>query len=489
MQIINKTIVLILLTALCKAQSFEYIYSTPEDELVKDAVEDSVGNFYIICIKGVNTGNTDNYSNLIIKLSPAGDSLKTLIIPYANAYAQLYKIVKVNDTTFVSIGSKKAQSTSNELIWYLKFDNNLIILDEKLIGDTNYRHFLNHVRKSLQNELLISGNAAANNGLSGQLAFYRLSLNGDSLQSAYIGDSLGQSGNDMLQLPDSSGYILFGTGFKLPYTGNIDAVKINNAGAIDTIFEMNTCQSGFTEITTEWVSDSSFAVSSAGACFPLFIDNIKYQTVDLNNNVLQDTLIGKADSIDITGNRSMNFIDPKNVFLGSTFNFYPSWFAPFPSWFRIIKFNNNMQPQWEKIISHNNDYLFLWCVRATADGGVLLAGTKYNSATSNGQERDIFIVKLDSLGNFTTGINNPMVTQVQDVVVYPNPVRDIMYIKSTINFSGTQFILFDATGREVLNEKFNTDASFSVSKLEEGIYFFILKNAKGDIINGKLVKV
>ncbi|MEO5571506.1 MAG: T9SS type A sorting domain-containing protein [Bacteroidia bacterium] len=421
-------------------------------------------------------------------MSPAGDSLKTLLIPYANGYAQLCKLIKVNDTTFVSIGTKKAQSASNELIWYLKFDNNLNILDEKLIGDTTYKHFANHVRKSLQNELLVSGNAAANNGLSGQIMFYRLGLNGDSLQSFYMGDSLFQSGNDMLQLANSSGYLLFGTGFKLPFTGNIDAVQINNLGAVDTIVTINTCQSNYTEITAQWISDSSFAVSNIGGCYLSFAFQLKCQIVDLNYNVLHDTIIGSIDTSEYTGNRSMDFIDSDKIFLGSTYNWNYSWFQPLQAWFRIIKFDNNMQPQWEKLISHNNDYLFLWCVRAAADGGVLLAGTKFNSATSSGQERDIFIVKLDSLGNFTTGINNPITTKVNEVIIYPNPLHDIIHINSTMNFAAIEFFLYDATGREVMDKKFNRDASVTVSQLGEGIYFYKIKDVKGVVVNGKLVK-
>ncbi|MEP7171336.1 MAG: T9SS type A sorting domain-containing protein, partial [Bacteroidota bacterium] len=485
MQIKYKTLLLILLTSFCKAQSFEYIYSTSEDEQLNDAIEDSSGNFYIIGMKGIFTGNADNYSNILIKLSPSGDSLITLEIPYSNIYALLFKIVRINDTAFVAVGSKKAQSTSNELIWYLKFDNNLNILDEKLIGDTTFGHHANHVRMSLQNELLVTGTAVGSN--NGQLFFYRLSLNGDSLQSLYIGDTLNKSGNDMLQLQDTSGYLLFGSGFKLPYTGNIDEVKINNAGAIDTVVELNTCHSNYSEITTQWISDSTFAVASQGFCAPLFIQGIKYQVVDLNNNVIRDTLIGKADSIDITGNRSMDFINPDNIFLGSTFNFYPSWFVPVQAWFRVIKFNSNMQPQWEKLLSHNNDYLFLWTVRATNDGGVLLAGTKYNAATSSGQERDIYVIKLDSLGNFTTGINETSEVQFHDVIVYPNPADNVIHISSTINFNASEITLYDAEGRKVMDKKFDKSGSFSVSQLNAGIYFYEIKDAKGRQEWGKLV--
>jgi type IX secretion system substrate protein len=476
------------LTVLCKAQSFEYIYSSSEDEFVMDAAEDSAGNFYLINLKGIFTGNSDNYSNLLIKLSPSGDSLKTLVMPYTNAFAHLYKIVNIDDSTFVAIGAKRLQSTTNIQIWYLKFDSDLNIVDEKLIGDTAYNHYTMHVRKSLQNELLVSGTAINNNVNNNQLTFYRLSIDGDSLHSFYIGDSLNQFGNDMLQLQDTSGYLLFGSNFKLPFTGNLDGVRINNAGAIDTIVEYNTCQSSLTEITAQWVSDSSFAIMNLGGCYGVgLVLQTKFQIIDLNYDVLYDTIIGDYDTSEYKGYRSMDFIDPDKIFTGCTFNFSNGFFQPVQSWFRINTFNN-MQPQWEKFIAHNNDYLFLDCLRATTDGGVLLAGTKYNAASSNGFERDIFVVKLDSLGNFTTGIHNAIATQMHDVIVYPNPAHDVIYINSTVNFTATEFSLFDASGRKVMEKKFNKAGAFSVSQLGAGIYFYTVKDRKGNEVRGKLVK-
>ncbi|HKR04109.1 MAG TPA: SBBP repeat-containing protein [Bacteroidia bacterium] len=74
------------------------------------------------------------------------------------------------------------------------------------------------------------------------------------------------------------------------------------------------------------------------------------------------------------------------------------------------------------------------------------------------------------------------------VIVYPNPAQDLIQINSTIDFPATEIILFDASGREVMEKKFNKSAAFSVKHLTAGIYFYKIKDAKGNEVRGKVMK-
>ncbi|MBL7929434.1 MAG: T9SS type A sorting domain-containing protein [Bacteroidia bacterium] len=62
---------------------------------------------------------------------------------------------------------------------------------------------------------------------------------------------------------------------------------------------------------------------------------------------------------------------------------------------------------------------------------MLLTGTKYNAATANGQERDIYVIKLDSLGNYVTGTGSSPVALVHDFIVYPNPAASQLTLQYT----------------------------------------------------------
>ncbi|MEO5572741.1 MAG: T9SS type A sorting domain-containing protein, partial [Bacteroidia bacterium] len=106
--------------------------------------------------------------------------------------------------------------------------------------------------------------------------------------------------------------------------------------------------------------------------------------------------------------------------------------------------------------------------------------TRYNSQTSGLNERDIYVVKLDSLGNLSTGINSLTATIVHDVI----------HIRSTINFAATEITLYDAQGRKIIKSPLTPKGgnSISIENLGAGIYFYEIKDAKGKAERGKLVK-
>jgi hypothetical protein len=475
------------------AQSFEFIYSTANDDVVNDAVEDSAGNFYLVGGTGQFNFNYPHYSGLIIKLNVAGDTLKTLVLPPTGDGIHFSTVTRLNDSLFIAFGEKEVQGTNDWQILFLKFDNNLNIIDEKTFGDTIYNEHIFRAKISSQNEFLLVGYAS--NAADYQLIFYRSTLNGDSLQSFYLGQPNNwEFGDDILETPDSTGYLIFSFGWPAinPAFHN-EILKLNMAGNVDTVVEISFSRE---VITAKWISDSTFITSSSGfnPFIPPYDWDLRIHQYDINLNLLFDTLLGPPDTNEIEANNGLDFIVNNKIFVGGTSNYQNLPFMPDPAYYYLIQFNNTLIPQWEKYISLSDDYLNLNKVLATNDGGVLLAGTKYNDQTSGSNERDIYVVKLDSLGNFTTGINIPTAaTQVHDVIVYPNPAHNIINIRSTINFPATEIILYDASGREVMNKKISSPertsgGAFSVKQLSEGIYFYKIKDAKGKEERGKIVK-
>ena len=56
--------------------------------------------------------------------------------------------------------------------------------------------------------------------------------------------------------------------------------------------------------------------------------------------------------------------------------------------------------------------------------------------------------------------------------VYPNPVKDVLFIDSN---TPTEFVLFDMLGSQVHKEVFTSSSNINVSSFEAGIYFYKLK--------------
>ncbi|MEO8087635.1 MAG: T9SS type A sorting domain-containing protein [Bacteroidota bacterium] len=88
--------------------------------------------------------------------------------------------------------------------------------------------------------------------------------------------------------------------------------------------------------------------------------------------------------------------------------------------------------------------------------------------------------------NAATGIED--VSDTNDgIIVYPNPITDDLNIK-TFNNESTEIILFDITGRNLLQKKFTNTTTLNTEQLAQGIYTYEVKNKSGVIKNGKVVK-
>ena len=83
------------------------------------------------------------------------------------------------------------------------------------------------------------------------------------------------------------------------------------------------------------------------------------------------------------------------------------------------------------------------------------------------------------------GIAIPVVTT--DIMMYPNPARDVLNIKFNSSNELLQLNIFDAAGRLVQSEEITGDKTINISSLEEGVYNCVFKG-EGKIFSHKLVK-
>ena len=119
----------------------------------------------------------------------------------------------------------------------------------------------------------------------------------------------------------------------------------------------------------------------------------------------------------------------------------------------------------------------VWSVIATTDGGCIV-GASTNDYATQGDQRDIYILKVDSVG-IVTGINNYPPIKDQDLIVFPNPGNDIIYVETQLK--DAEFQLYDLTGREVCSQRLVTGrSSIPVQNLISGLYIYkVTQNSQG----------
>ena len=105
----------------------------------------------------------------------------------------------------------------------------------------------------------------------------------------------------------------------------------------------------------------------------------------------------------------------------------------------------------------------------TADAGAVMTDSMYN------------IVQLP------TGISN-LQNEQMNVKVYPQPSSDILNFVLGEELKAGEVSLFDISGKKVLLQKINNAASFSISvkNLEQGFYFYSIRNEKTVLKTGKV---
>lgn len=75
---------------------------------------------------------------------------------------------------------------------------------------------------------------------------------------------------------------------------------------------------------------------------------------------------------------------------------------------------------------------------------------------------------------------------VDDLILYPNPTKDVLNLNSTYGFDNAIYSVFDINGRRVMNSRFNTN-TIDVSRLSAGNYILRIMD-KGIIKSQKFIK-
>ncbi len=157
------------------------------------------------------------------------------------------------------------------------------------------------------------------------------------------------------------------------------------------------------------------------------------------------------------------------------------------SYFRVQKYNDSFNIVFDK--KYGGDaYYFLSAMIETSDGGCILTGSRYDMAVNTNYNRDIFFLKLDSLGN-TTWVRNIPVPKI-GILLYPNPATSILNISLEAQGESIASLrIFDNAGRTLYFSKpGKAKAAINIKSYATGVYFLEGRTAKGETFVRKFVK-
>jgi photosystem II stability/assembly factor-like uncharacterized protein len=130
-----------------------------------------------------------------------------------------------------------------------------------------------------------------------------------------------------------------------------------------------------------------------------------------------------------------------------------------------VYYTENSGITWDRL-GDNMPIILVFDIDIDYDANRIVAGTFARSIQS---------LSLDSLFDFSTSIAE---LEQENWSVYPNPVKDKVYIESENSWLGSQWTIVDLNGRKVAAGSLNSN-SISTADLSKGIYFLRIDSPEG----------
>lgn len=283
--------------------------------------------------------------------------------------------------------------------------------------------------------------------------------------------------------------------------GSAEIVLLNQNFQIDTVinisFSQNTFNRNYVRFFTSLaqIDDNNFMIASKAAnsrgIFHAKPEDMVTIVLDSNFSEVALNFYGLRDSSAEQANQCLSrFENNPYVYIGGTEN-YKVDISGYPSdttLFILTKADLMGNEIWTRYYS-NNTNLFMRKVLATSDGGALMVGWSYDPAGPDGFEKDVWIVKVDSNGNYLpTSIKEQQISKSY-YSFYPNPLKNELHFRQINTLRNYQFELFDVSGRKVAEEQLiNSDETINTSHLKTGTYIYHLMDQNGNYATGKLIR-
>ena len=492
------TFILMPLSLICQ-HSFELKIKTDIDDCAIDILQCADGSYIFV---GSSTDNINYRSHgIIYKISPEGNIINNIEINKSDTMVYVDVMDTING--HIVACCRVVELIQNEYyssILLLYFNSSLEIISEKIIPlPTEYTLAFYRMLKTDGNKIYIAGMARHVDfqTYNYDVFIYELSATGDSINANFTLREGGQYDQGYLLLPNNEGHYIFSFGVWGYPPGEAPGVIVmydENLNWINTDtlpsklrfdhYAMNLPSGDYLVSGRQWF-DTSPGVPG-GEEMRCVLYNLQRPNIPVNSyeyHMGTDTLSLPATlrSFDTTNAGEIYFSGTANVDAAT----YP--YQQDPSWIFLSKLDANMNHLWTRFYGGDMFY-HIYTVKATQDGGAIMACRTYNYLTQY-LEHDIIILKVDEDG-LITGIGDelPLIT-AYDAIVYPNPGSSYLKIESGPQIDGAVFELFDMTGKAVAQEILNNRiAEINTSSLPPGTYTYriILQNRL--VESGKWVK-
>ena len=481
-------IILLHQTLLPQQSTWTLILKNNNDRRVTDLLENDSGTIFITEYQRI-TG-TNYYKSSIVKIEKTGlliDSIEffkydtslliTRILPNSsNDFIVLMQIFNPNNFGNCGFKTKAIDYQLQETI------------SSRLFIFPNKYNTINVNAERGNNNILVFGSIKSGNS-SPKMIIYELNQNFDSIQGKMYINEEPMLPMAIHQLSNNNFWIIHG----------IHSSYV----LVDSLLNIISCEYGTIpkwmhgNCGIKWDSDTSFYyvgdfISSIGLKNQNEHDVgffHQFHPFDTLNNIFNYT--GTVDTNEMPAYKnSISYKCKDTIFIGYTKNIdiYNAYYSSKHSFFALTQTDSMLNIRWERFYG-GDAYYNMTKLIATNDGGCIMAGTRFDyKAHPNLKKRDIYIIKVNSEGLFTSA-DGKHAGMAHDAIVYPNPGSDRLRVTVAFQHKRSVFRLYDMSGKLVAEKRISgRNAEIDTRFLIKGTYVYTITNNKGLNEKGKWVK-
>jgi len=455
--------------------SFEITINRPLRDYSHSSIE--AGNFYYTM--GFIHDSIEYANGAIIKFDNENNLLIKEIIKNDTQTIINYAIEKTNNNILVVGWMKDTFQMSYLYVFEITTDLEIVMEKYHYFIPDGYDYFsLFDMVINQDDHIVLAGNFDDYAGTTGNcFLIVELDMDGNLLNNNYE-ESIYYDGTpfaDLVVKQDGTGYYYFGG-------GSYEWVEFNNdleyvAGG----YHINWPHDLGGTISAKYLSNGNLMFVGMKSNSTYFYDlQLLIYNSELQN--IKDTVIVEDGRQYPARLKGMDFITEDNIWVAV----HDSWISPYGTEiYKIYIFDSDWNVKGSKYYGGDTQYDFNY-VTATYDGGCIITGTCNQEEGS--LDQDIFIKKVMP-DDILTGTDEKVFTEFKDVLVYPNPVSDKIFLKA--DRKGLCFNLYNANGRIVYQSDIDVHRrnEINIAWLPAGLYIYSITNANGKAIDGgKLLK-
>ncbi|RLD80587.1 MAG: hypothetical protein DRJ15_06640 [Bacteroidetes bacterium] len=466
------------IAANCQDATFEYLLSTPMNEVVYDVFESESGDIIFCGFVSKPNEFMGKTEGLIVKIDNKGNFKDSIILISPNRRNVINRLLSDSNNSIVTSGytsdtTREFIGYKNSIIEIKKISSQLDILDRNSFSlPTNYEYWFSITERGANNNLLVGGTIKT---LNFQIFFYVLSNNFDSIQARYYSDE-GRVCGAIKQLSDTtywmadeimSDYYSINEHFDLIVHENARPNNINSPYGI------------------KWDTDTSFYLTgewNGGSDHDIGLYKQKHP-IDSTNSLFKSW---GTSCLDIPASGALDFNHKDSIFIGGT-KCYGIFFGTWPSWYYVLQTDSNLNIRWERFYG-GDAYYKMQKIIAAKDGGCIIAGTRYDYQNVTEEELDIHVLKLNSEGLLVSTPEEPAI-EMREALVFPNPGTNHLKVRIAAHYKKSNFELYDISGKIVLSEQIiGKWGEVNTVAFKSGTYVYRIYNEEGLFESGKWLK-